>query len=185
MYKYILDLLPYKSSFRFVEEIAFVDADKVIGHYTLRPDAFFYEDHFPGNPVTPGAILIEIMAQIGLVVLGIYLITGGQAPAARTAPDGTPAGAPRPDATLASSTGSAGLTTAGAAPHGGNSASIFPLLSSTNVEFYKMALPGQRLTVTSKKEYFRFDKLKCLVEMHDAAGERVAKGVFSGFLKRV
>jgi 3-hydroxyacyl-[acyl-carrier-protein] dehydratase len=48
-----------------------------------------------------------------------------------------------------------------------------------------MALPGQRLTVTSKKEYFRFDKLKCRVEMHDAAGERVAKGVFSGFLKRV
>jgi 3-hydroxyacyl-[acyl-carrier-protein] dehydratase len=151
MYNYILDLLPYKSSFRFVEEIAFVDADKVIGHYTLRPEAFFYADHFPGNPVTPGAILTEIMAQIGLVVLGIYLITEGKAPA------GTPTG--------------------------GDRASIFPLLSSINVEFFKIALPGQRLTVTSKKEYFRFDKLKCQVEMHDAAGERVAKGIFSGFLK--
>ena len=149
MYNYILDLLPYKSSFRFVEEIAFIDANKVIGHYTLRPDAFFYEDHFPGNPVTPGAILTEIMAQIGLVVLGIFLITEGKAP----------------DATHASS--------------------IFPLLSSANVEFFKMALPGQKLTITSKKEYFRFDKLKCQVEMHDAAGERVAKGVFSGFLKRL
>lgn len=147
MYNYILDLLPYKSSFRFVEEIAYVDADKVIGHYTLRPDAFFYADHFPGNPVTPGAILTEIMAQIGLVVLGIFLITEGEAPA------GTPA------------------------------APIFPLLSSADVEFYKMALPGQKLTVTSKKVYFRFDKLKCQVEMQDAAGERVAKGVFSGFVK--
>ena len=147
MYNYILDLLPYRSSFRFVDEIAFLDADKVIGHYTLREDAFFYEDHFPGNPVTPGAILTEIMAQIGLVVLGIYLITDA-------------AGAATPD-------------------------SVFPLLSSANVEFYKMVLPGQKFTVTSKKQYFRFDKLKCQVEMHDAAGERVAKGIFSGFLKRV
>ena len=147
MYNYILDLLPYRSSFRFVDEIAFLDADKVIGHYTLREDAFFYEDHFPGSPVTPGAILTEIMAQIGLVVLGIYLITDA-------------AGAATPD-------------------------SVFPLLSSANVEFYKMVLPGQKVTVTSKKQYFRFDKLKCQVEMHDAAGERVAKGIFSGFLKRV
>jgi 3-hydroxyacyl-[acyl-carrier-protein] dehydratase len=146
MYNYILDLLPYRSSFRFVDEIAFLDADKVIGHYTLREDAFFYEDHFPGNPVTPGAILTEIMAQIGLVVMGIYLVSAGD-------------------------------------PPGGTAGSLFPLLSSANVEFYKMVLPGEKVTVTSKKQYFRFDKLKCQVEMHDAAGERVAKGVFSGFVK--
>ena len=73
-YQHILDRLPYKSSFRFVDEISFLDPDKVIGHYTLRADAFFYADHFPGNPVTPGAILTEIMAQIGLVVLGIFLL---------------------------------------------------------------------------------------------------------------
>lgn len=157
MYKYILDLLPYKSSFRFVEEIAYVDADGVVGHYTLRPESFFYADHFPGNPVTPGAILTEIMAQIGLVVLGIFLITEGKAPGSPAAADAKPA-----------------IPTA-----------IFPLLSSANVEFFKLALPGQKLTVTSKKEYFRFDKLKCQVEMHDAAGERVAKGIFSGFLKKL
>jgi 3-hydroxyacyl-[acyl-carrier-protein] dehydratase len=73
-YQYILDRLPYKSSFRFVDEISFLDPDKVIGHYTLRADAFFFADHFPGNPVTPGAMVTEIMAQIGLVVLGIYLL---------------------------------------------------------------------------------------------------------------
>jgi 3-hydroxyacyl-[acyl-carrier-protein] dehydratase len=78
-YQYILDRLPYKSSFRFVDGITFLDRDKVVGHYTLKPDAFFYADHFPGNPVTPGAIVTEIMAQIGLVVLGIYLVTSDQA----------------------------------------------------------------------------------------------------------
>lgn len=147
MFSYIFDLLPYKSSFRFVDEISFLDADRVVGHYTLRQDAFFYEDHFPGNPVTPGAILTEIMAQIGLVVLGIHLIV-----------------------------------TLPTAPTDG---SLFPLLSSVNVDFNKMALPGQRLTVTSKKDYFRFDKLKCHVEMHDEAGELIAKGIFSGFIKKI
>jgi 3-hydroxyacyl-[acyl-carrier-protein] dehydratase len=149
MYNYILDLLPYKSSFRFVEEISFLDADRVVGHYTLKEDAFFYKDHFPGNPVTPGAILTEIMAQNGLVVLGIYLIAGG----------GGGSGAVEGD--------------------------LFPLFSSVNVDFYKLALPGQRLTITSKKDYFRFDKLKCHVELHDASGELVAKGVFAGFLKKI
>ena len=148
MYNYILDLLPYKSSFRFVEEISFLDADRVVGHYTLKEDAFFYKDHFPGNPVTPGAILTEIMAQNGLVVLGIFLVAAG-----------------------------------GAAVSGDGD--VFPLLSSVNVEFFKMVLPGQRLTITSKKDYFRFDKLKCHVELHDASGELVAKGVFAGFLKKI
>jgi 3-hydroxyacyl-[acyl-carrier-protein] dehydratase len=156
MYTYILDLLPYKSSFRFVEEISFLDADRVVGHYTLKEDAFFYKDHFPGNPVTPGAILTEIMAQNGLVVLGIFLVAGNSA------------------------SGSGGGRSAATGDGG-----LFPLFSSVNVDFYKMALPGQRLTITSKKDYFRFDKLKCHVELHDASGELVAKGVFAGFLKKI
>ncbi len=157
MFSYIFDLLPYKSSFRFVDEISFLDADKVVGHYTLREDAFFYEDHFPGNPVTPGAILTEIMAQIGLVVLGIHLLTA-------------PPDQPRPP-----DLGARPTTPAPAA---------FPLLSSVNVDFHKMALPGHRLTVTSKKDYFRFGKLKCHVEMHDDAGQLIAKGTFSGCIKK-
>jgi 3-hydroxyacyl-[acyl-carrier-protein] dehydratase len=172
MFSYIFDLLPYKSSFRFVEEISFLDVNGVVGHYTLREDAFFYEDHFPGHPVTPGAILTEIMAQIGLVVLGIHLIAGPAAGAVAPPPDHSAAA----NATAGSAES--------AAPATADGAKVFPLLSSVQVDFHKMALPGQRLTVTSKKDYFRFDKLKCHVEMHDAAGELIAKGVFSGFIKK-
>jgi 3-hydroxyacyl-[acyl-carrier-protein] dehydratase len=148
-YQYILDRLPYKSSFRFVDEISYLDPDKVIGHYTLRADAYFYEDHFPGNPVTPGAILTEIMAQIGLVALGIYLVT------------------PNP-----------------AEHHEASANPIIPLLTSADVSFLKMVLPGQKVTVISSKVYFRFDKLKCKVVMQDAEGEIIAKAVFSGMIKR-
>src|ERR1700733_3778464 len=74
MNNHILNHLPYKSSFRFVDNISLLSEDEVRGEYTLKNDAFFYEDHFAGNPVTPGVIITEIMAQIGLVVLGIFLL---------------------------------------------------------------------------------------------------------------
>ncbi len=160
MYQHILDHLPYKSSFRFVDEISFLDKDRAVGHYTLKEDAFFYEDHFPGNPVTPGAILTEIMAQIGLVVLGIYLVVG-----------------PLPE--------DAAAANASAATAVGSMNPIFPLFTSLEVSFDRMVLPGQKITVISQKEYFRFGKLKCRVEMQDAAGNRIAKGVFSGIIKTI
>src|SRR5882672_6046079 len=120
MCDHILNLLPYKSSFRFVDEITSLDENSVTGNYTLKKDSFFYEDHFPGNPVTPGVIIAEIMAQIGLVVLGIYLMSGKE----KISPDS--------DNTL-------------------------PLLTSTEISFYKMVLPGEKVTVISKKQYFRFN----------------------------
>ena len=72
MNNHILNHLPYKSSFRFVDNISLLNENEVRGEYTLKKDSFFYEDHFAGNPVTPGVIITEIMAQIGLVVLGIF-----------------------------------------------------------------------------------------------------------------
>lgn len=69
----ILDCMPYRAPFRFIDEILEVSDDHIVGCYTFRENEFFYEGHFPGNPVTPGVILTECMAQIGLVALGIHL----------------------------------------------------------------------------------------------------------------
>ena len=41
--------------------------------YRFHEDADFYRGHFPGDPITPGVILIETMAQAGVVALGLYL----------------------------------------------------------------------------------------------------------------
>jgi len=148
MYSDILSYLPYKSSFLFVDNILSMDCNGVTGEYTLKKESFFYEDHFVNNPVTPGVIITEIMAQIGLVVLGIYLLIN----------DGNES---NPKLTEGQ----------------------FPLLTSTDVSFYKMVLPGEKVVVTSKKEYFRFGKLKSSVEMRNEASELVAKGLFSGVIK--
>ncbi len=148
MYNDILTYLPYKSSFLFIDNISSLDKDGVTGDYTLRKDSFFYEDHFVNNPVTPGVIITEIMAQIGLVVLGIYLIKN------KFSEDGLKV-----------------------------DAGAFPLLTATEVSFFKMVLPGEKVIVTSKKQYFRFGKLKCLIEMRNGEEEVVAKGIFSGIIR--
>ncbi|MFT5890134.1 MAG: 3-hydroxyacyl-[acyl-carrier-protein] dehydratase [Dokdonia sp.] len=70
----IISLLPYTEPFLFVDEIEEVSTQSIKGSYTFKEDAYFYKGHFKNHPVTPGVILTECMAQIGLVSLGIYLL---------------------------------------------------------------------------------------------------------------
>ena len=69
----ILARIPQQEPFRFVDEITEIGDERVAGVYRWRPEADFYRGHFPGNPITPGVILIESMAQAGVVALGIHL----------------------------------------------------------------------------------------------------------------
>ncbi len=69
----ILSQLPYSEPFHFVDELIDLNEDGVEGRYTFRPELDFYKGHFKDQPVTPGVILTETMAQIGLVCLGLYL----------------------------------------------------------------------------------------------------------------
>jgi 3-hydroxyacyl-[acyl-carrier-protein] dehydratase len=70
----ILSKLPYSKPFLFVDKIIRIDEDGVEGEYTFDEELDFYKGHFKDNPVTPGVILTEVMAQIGLVCLGIFLL---------------------------------------------------------------------------------------------------------------
>lgn len=72
--KEIIARLPYKKPFLFVDELLQCDEHNVTGTYTFDSESDFYKGHFIGHPVTPGVILIETMAQIGLVCMGIYLL---------------------------------------------------------------------------------------------------------------
>lgn len=70
----VLALIPQQRPFRFVDRLVSLHAEGAIGEYTFREDETFYAGHFPGDPVTPGVILIETMCQTGLVALGIHLL---------------------------------------------------------------------------------------------------------------
>lgn len=70
----IIVKLPYSKPFLFVDELHRVDENGAEGIVTFSSDLEFYKGHFKDNPITPGVILTEAMAQIGLVCLGIYLL---------------------------------------------------------------------------------------------------------------
>jgi len=72
--KEIIKLLPYQQPFLFVDTLDAVSENGVTGSYTFKEDEYFYKGHFKGDPITPGVILTEVMAQIGVVCLGIYLV---------------------------------------------------------------------------------------------------------------
>lgn len=69
----IISKLPYSKPFLFVDEIISINKNGVEGTYTFDATLDFYKGHFKDNPVTPGVILTEVMAQIGVVCLGIFL----------------------------------------------------------------------------------------------------------------
>lgn len=70
----IVTLLPQTDPFRFIEEVIELSDSHIVATQRFTGDEFFFKGHFPGDPITPGVILLETMAQAALVALGIYIL---------------------------------------------------------------------------------------------------------------
>jgi UDP-3-O-[3-hydroxymyristoyl] N-acetylglucosamine deacetylase/3-hydroxyacyl-[acyl-carrier-protein] dehydratase len=66
----IRDLLPHRYPFQLVDKVVSIGATTIVGIKNVTSNEPFFQGHFPSEPVMPGVLIVEAMAQCGgLIVL--------------------------------------------------------------------------------------------------------------------
>lgn len=65
----VKELIPHREPFLFVDSVLEIDPGKrIVTEKVFGDDEFFFPGHFPGNPIVPGVIITEAIAQTGGVL---------------------------------------------------------------------------------------------------------------------
>ena len=65
----IKNILPHREPMLLLDEAELNEAGESVGKYTVRGDEFFLQGHFPGNPIVPGVIQCEMIAQTAVALI--------------------------------------------------------------------------------------------------------------------
>ena len=66
----IMDIIPHRYPFLLIDTIEELDPGvRALGRKCVSVNEPFFQGHFPGNPVMPGVLIIEALAQVGAVAM--------------------------------------------------------------------------------------------------------------------
>lgn len=67
----IKEIIPHREPFLLIDEVIALDpGKKCIARTYISDDDFWFQGHFPQSPITPGVLMIEMLAQTGAVCAG-------------------------------------------------------------------------------------------------------------------
>ena len=76
----ILQLIPHRPPFLFVDEIVSESAEGLVARRTWRADEDFYQGHYTGAPITPGVLLCESVFQTAALYIAKQAQAAGGKP---------------------------------------------------------------------------------------------------------
>lgn len=66
----IMEIIPHRDPFLLIDEVNEIEPGKrVVATKYIKKDDFWFKGHFPDYPVTPGVLMIEMLAQAGCVAM--------------------------------------------------------------------------------------------------------------------
>ncbi len=66
----IKSIIPQREPFLMIDEIEeYIPGESAVGYKNVKEEEWYFKGHFPGNPIMPGVLITESLAQAGAIAI--------------------------------------------------------------------------------------------------------------------